>query len=154
VSEFDFGSLLKEEPKLETLKEPTKPKPELKPTPTQKVAPKPTPLEQRLEALETQLSLQQVAFQLDLEGGVLGLLFKELKATLAQENFKFKPRDFRNVQRLAGFQVVWDWCLKERIIIPENKLTEEEITRLEALTGEKHAKTTGGRYVCDYARLP
>ena len=158
MSEFDFGSLLKEEEpsKKEEPTEPTPVVPKPTPKPTQKIehpstrTSRRTDLEPRLEAVETHLLLQQVAPQLDPEGGVLGLLLKELKATKIQGPLKFKPRDFRNVQRLPGpgFKVVWDWLLKEQIIIPEHALTEEQIARLGV------TKTTGGRYVCDYHRLP
>ena len=162
MSEFDFGSLLKEEPKV---KEITEPKPVVPtPKPTKKIESTPTrtsrrtDLEHRIEALETQLAtqderqrLRSMVGEMDAQGLALGMLFKALKDAQAQGTLKFKPRDFRDIQHLlgpSGFKAAWDYCLTEKIVIAEHALTDAQITRLGV------TKTTGGRYVCDYSRLP
>lgn len=157
--EFDFGSLLGEK---------EKPKPKTPPTEAPKPQPKPQPkpipkvphagLEQRIEALETQLAtqaerqrLRALVGEMDAGGLALGMLCKALKDAKAQGTLKFKPRDFRDIQHLLGaaaFKQAWHYCLENAIIIAEHALTEEQISRLGV------TKTTGGRYVCDYSRLP
>lgn len=80
-----------------------------------------------------------------------GILLDALEKTREKKGTKkLKKQLFLDIEEKTGsdaFKWVWRFCLKFRILIPENKLTEEEMKKLNV------TKTTGGRHVYDYTKL-
>lgn len=89
-------------------------------------------------------------------GMMLGFLFKqwnEAKEKALQQSKipsapQFKPRDLRDVRERLGeedFKRAWDWCIQQRIIIAERKVSDELAAKLNV-----NNKSTAGRTVFNH----